>query len=534
MKETPLSPEHGRRTNVAQAKLVPATKIGGSASGGEKRSSYGPSLLHSPGRLLEPLLNEISRPGRRAFLLPALDVPAVAPERLLPAEMIRQEPAPLPEVSERDLVKHFMRLAHLNFSVETNFYPLGSCTMKHNPKVNEEIAALSGFSRVQPYTPEEGTQGLLRLLFDLEQLMREILGMDAVTLQPAAGAHGELTALFMAKAYHESKGHPRHKVVVPDSAHGTNPASASLCGFEVVEIVSTNRGRTSLKALASAVDQDTAVFMMTNPNTLGLFEEEVLEIAQLVHEKGGLMYLDGANMNALLGLYRPGDIGFDMVHVNIHKTFSIPHGSGGPGGGPVGVKAHLKPFLPGPVVVEQGEKYSLVSPGPSSIGRIRSFFGNTGALVRAHAYIRALGKEGLRQVAEGAILNANYLKSLLKGIYPIPVDEPCMHEFVASASELKNGCGVKAMDIAKRLLDYGFYAPTICFPLIVPEALMIEPSETESREVLEAFADALAAIAQEAKANPGRVQGAPHRMPVTRLDEVLAAREPNLRWKTGA
>ncbi len=489
-----------------------------------------PSTPHSPGRLLEPLLVEIGRPGRRAFTLPPLDVPAVAPEKLLPVEYLRQDPAPLPEVSERDLVKHYLRLAHLNFSGETNFYPLGSCTMKYNPKVNEEIAGLTGFSKVHPYAPEEGIQGTLRLLYELEQLFKEILGMEAVTLQPAAGAHGELTALLMAKAYHASQGNRRTKVVVPDSAHGTNPASASLCGFEVVEIPSTPRGRTSLKTLASKIDEDLAVFMMTHPNTLGLFEEEVLEIAHLVHERGGLMYLDGANMNALLGLYRPGDLGFDMVHVNIHKTFSIPHGSGGPGGGPVGVQGPLRPFLPGPIVVRNQEKYRLASPGSSSIGRVRSFFGNTGALVRAHAYIRALGGEGLRQVAEGAILNANYLKALLKGVYPIPVDEPCMHEFVASADELKSRYGVKAMDIAKRLLDYGFYAPTICFPLIVPEALMIEPSETESPEVLEAFANALIAIAQEAKTNPGKVQGAPHRMPVTRLDEVLAAREPNLRW----
>ncbi len=487
---------------------------------------------HSPGRLLEPLLSELHRPGRRAFLLPPLDVPSVPLEGIVPPGLIRREPAPLPEVSERDLVKHFMRLAHLNFSGETNFYPLGSCTMKYNPKVNEEIAALAGFSKVHPYAPEEGSQGILRLLHELEQMFKEILGMDAVTLQPAAGAHGELTALLMARAYHEKRGRPRHKVVVPDSAHGTNPASAALCGFEVVEAASTARGRASLEALKSAIDEDVAVFMMTNPNTLGLFEEEVLEIEKLVHAKGGLMYLDGANLNALLGLYRPGDIGFDMVHVNIHKTFSIPHGSGGPGGGPVGVKAALKPFLPGPVIVGREGSFSLASPGPDSIGRVRSFFGNVGALVRCYAYVKVLGKEGLKQAAEGAILNANYLKALLRGHFPIPVDEPCMHEFVASAKALKAECGIKAMDIAKRLLDYGFYAPTICFPLIVEEALMIEPTETESREVLEQFAEALIAIAQESKVNPGRVRGAPHRMPVTRLDEVSAAREPNVRWQS--
>ena len=488
------------------------------------------SPKHSPGRLLEPLLIDLSRPGRRAFHLPRLDVPARQTQELLPSEWIRRQPAPLPEISERDLVKHFMRLAHLNFSAETNFYPLGSCTMKYNPKVNEEIANLTGFARVHPYTPEEGAQGILRLLYELEQLFEEILGMDAVTLQPAAGAHGELTALLMARAFHESKGSRRNKVVIPDSAHGTNPASASLCGFEVVEVASTERGRASLKRLTEAVGDDIAVFMMTHPNTLGLFEEEVVEIASLVHRKGGLMYLDGANMNALLGLYRPGDIGFDMVHVNIHKTFSIPHGSGGPGGGPVGIKAALSPFLPGPMVVEKDGRYGLSPVGPASIGRVRTFLGNVGALVRAYAYIRALGKEGLKAVSEGAILNANYLKALVKPEFPIHLDEPCMHEFVASAKELKAATGVRALDVAKRLLDYGFYAPTIYFPLIVEEALMIEPSETESRETLEAFAQALKNIVREAHEYPDKVKAAPHRMPVTRLDEVQAAREPNLRW----
>ena len=485
---------------------------------------------HSPGRLLEPLLKDLGQPGRRAFRLPGLDVPDRPIEKLIPAGAIRKKPAPLPEVSERDLVKHFMRLAHLNFSAETNFYPLGSCTMKYNPKVHEEIAALPGFALVHPYASDEAVQGILKLLVELEGMFREILGMDAVTLQPAAGAHGEFTALLMARAYHEAKGRPRHKVVVPDSAHGTNPASAALCGFEVVEVKSDARGRASVDAIASVMDEDVAVFMMTNPNTLGLFEPEILKIAELVHQKGGLMYLDGANMNALLGLLRPGDMGFDMVHINVHKTFSIPHGSGGPGAGPVGVKAALKPFLPGPMAVESNGRYQLQAGGSHSIGRVRSFIGNTGALVRAYAYLRSLGAEGLRRVAEGAILNANYLKALLKGVFPIPVDEPCMHEFVVSVKELKAKGGVKAMDVAKRLLDYGFYAPTVCFPLIVEEALMIEPSETESRQTLETFAEALKAIVRETGENPGRVRMAPHRMPVTRLDEVTAAREPNLRW----
>ncbi len=493
---------------------------------------------HSPGRVLEPLLSDLSRPGRHGFELPRLDVPSLPAEQLIPGPFLRADPVPLPEVSERDLVKHFMRLAHLNFSAETNFYPLGSCTMKYNPKVHEEIAALAGFSKIHPCAPDAALQGILGLLYELEELLKEILGLDAVTLQPAAGAHGEFTALLMAQAYHRSKGAPRGKVVVPNSAHGTNPASASLAGMEVVEVASTSRGRVSLSALADAVDEEVAIFRLTNPNTLGLFEEESLEIASLVHEKGALMYLDGANLNALLGLYRPGDMGFDMVHVNAHKTFSVPHGSGGPGAGPVGVKAALKPFLPGPVVVRGpgemvGPRYRLAWPGPLSIGRVRSFFGNVGALVRTYAYIRALGKEGLQRVAEGAILNANYLKALVQASFPAAVDEPCMHEFVATAKELKARCGVKALDVAKRLLDYGFYAPTIYFPLIVEEALMIEPTETESRQTLEAFAQALASIAKESEENPQRVQMAPHRMPVTRLDEVTAARQPNVRWKAG-
>ncbi len=485
---------------------------------------------HSPGRILEPLLKDLGQDGRRAFQLPKTDLPAVAPETQIPSDWVRSKPAALPELSERDLVKHFMRLAHLNFSVETNFYPLGSCTMKYNPRVHEEIAGLSGFAQLHPYAPDSLSQGTLQLLFELERMLAEVLGMDAVTLQPAAGAHGEFTALLMARAYHEAQGRPRKKVVVTDSSHGTNPASAALCGFDVVEVKSNARGRVSLESLASVVDHDTAVFMMTNPNTLGLFEEEVMKVTQLVHDKGGLVYMDGANMNALLGQVRPGDMGFDMVHVNIHKTFSIPHGSGGPGGGPVGVKAHLKPFLPAPMVASGSAGYRLESPGPQSIGRVRSFFGNVGALVRAYAYIRSLGTDGLKQVSEGAILNANYLKELLRGIYPIAVDESCMHEFIASAKEMKASQGIKAMDIAKRLLDYGFYAPTICFPLIVEEALMIEPSETESRQTLESFADALAKIKHESEETPERLRTAPHRMPVSRLDEVQAAREPNLRW----
>ncbi|MBI4227636.1 MAG: aminomethyl-transferring glycine dehydrogenase subunit GcvPB [Candidatus Omnitrophica bacterium] len=485
-----------------------------------------------PHRASEPLIFERSVSGRRGFSLPPLDVPMppAGVTAWIPAERLRAAPAALPEVSERELVQHFMKLAHQNFSVETNFYPLGSCTMKYNPRIHEELTALPGFSTAHPYEPDAAVQGTLQLLGELGQWLGDILGMDGVTLQPAAGAHGEFTGLLMARAYHEAQGRSRKKVVVPDSSHGTNPASAALCGYEVVEVRSNARGRVDLAALHRAVDQDTAVFMLTNPNTLGLFEEEILEISRLVHGVGGLMYLDGANMNALLGLFRPGDMGFDITHVNIHKTFSIPHGSGGPGGGPVGVKRHLVPFLPGPLLKKEGQAYRWVEAPPSSIGRVRAFAGNIGAMVRAYLYIKTLGAEGLRHVAEHAILNANYLKARLKTAYTVPVDEPCMHEFVASAVEQKR-LGVKALDIAKRLLDYGCYAPTIYFPLIVEEALMIEPSETESRQALDQFADALLAIAQEAKTNPGQVQMAPHTLPVERLDEVRAAREPNLRWR---
>jgi len=479
----------------------------------------------------EPLIFELGAAGRRGFWLPPLDVPDEPVERWVPREHLRVAPPALPEVGELEVVRHFMRLAHRNFSVETNVYPLGSCTMKYNPKVNEDAAALPGFARAHPYEPDAAVQGLLQLLYELEQLLAEILGMDAVTLQPAAGAHGELTGLLIARAYHTAHGRPRRRVAVTDSSHGTNPASAALCGYEVVEVPSNRRGRVDLDALRRMVDAETAVFMLTNPNTLGLFEDEIVDIAAIVHGVGALMYLDGANMNALLGLYRPGDMGFDITHVNVHKTFSVPHGGGGPGGGPVGVKAPLVPYLPGPRLACDGNAYRWVEASAESIGRVRAFAGNVGALVRAYAYILALGAEGLRRVAEDAILNANYLKARVREQYRIPYDdEPCMHEFVASAVEQKRR-GVKALEIAKRLLDFGCYAPTIYFPLIVEEALMIEPSETESRQALDQFADALLTIAREAATDPRLVQTAPHTMPVARLDEVLAAREPNLRFR---
>ena len=502
---------------------------GMAAPGTHAQSRWQPSLP-APA---EPLIFECSVPGRRGFQLPPLDVPAKPLTAWIPAEQLRTVPAALPEISERELVQHFMRLAHLNFSVETNFYPLGSCTMKYNPRVHEELTALPGFAAAHPYEPDTAVQGLLQLLYELERWFGDILGMAGVTLQPAAGAHGEFTGLLVARAYHQAQGRPRRRVVVPDSSHGTNPASAALCGYEVVEVKSNARGRVDPAALRHVVDQETAVFMLTNPNTLGLFEEEIAEIARIVHEAGALMYLDGANLNALLGLYRPGDLGFDITHVNVHKTFSIPHGSGGPGGGPVGVTRALVPFLPGPRLVLDGETYRWQEAPPQSIGRVRAFAGNVGALIRAYFYIRTLGAEGLRHVAEDAILNANYLKARVKEAYTIPIDEPCMHEFVASAVGQKR-LGVKALDIAKRLLDYGCYAPTIYFPMIVEEALMIEPSETESRQALDRFADALLAIAQEVKTHPGTVQTAPHTLPVKRLDEVRAAREPNLRWKRPA
>ena len=472
----------------------------------------------------EPLLFELSTPGRTAFTLPSLDVPAAT----LPEGYVRAD-LPLPEVSELELVRHFTRLSQLNYCIDTNFYPLGSCTMKYNPKVNEKAASIEGLSQVHPLQPEETLQGSLELMYRLQEALKEIAGFAGVSLQPAAGAHGELTGVLMMRAYHRSRGETqRKKILIPDSAHGTNPASSAMAGLVVVQLPSDKRGNVDLAALKQACDDTVVGLMLTNPNTLGLFEEHVLEVCETVHACGGLMYGDGANLNALLGIARPGDLGFDVMHFNLHKTFSTPHGGGGPGSGPVGVSERLLPFLPGPIVVKEGDRFRLAVPD-KSIGRVRAFFGNYGMFVRAYTYIRMHGPEGLRAVAEHAVLNANYLKALVAPHFPVAVERTCMHEFVVHGDI--SGTDVRALDVAKRLIDYGFHPPTNYFPLIVRDALMIEPTETESKQMLDAFAQALAAIAAEARTNPALLHEAPHTTPVSRLDEVKAARNPVLCYK---
>jgi glycine dehydrogenase subunit 2 len=478
----------------------------------------------------EPLIFERSSPGRVAHSLPACDVPALRPERAVPRRFLRDDIPGFPEVSELDVVRHFTRLSQWNYGIDTGMYPLGSCTMKYNPKVNEEAARLPGFARAHPYLPEALAQGALQLMWELERDLAEISGMARVTLQPAAGAHGELTGIMMIRAYHAARGNPRKKVLVPDSAHGTNPASSAICGYQVVPIKSGPRGTVEPGGVAEAMDEDVAAIMVTNPNTLGLFEEHIEEIARVLHAKGGQVYCDGANMNALLGIARPGDMGIDVIQYNLHKTFSTPHGGGGPGAGPVGVRRHLVPYLPAPTVEKDGGRYRLDFDRPRSIGRVRAFHGNFGILVRAYAYIRSLGPDGLRRISETAILNANYIQHHLKDVYDLPYDRPCKHECVLSDAR-QAPHNVKTLDIAKRLMDYGFHPPTIYFPLIVHGALMIEPTESESRETLDEFIAAMRAIAEEAAASPEAVRGAPHLPKVSRLNEVKAAREPNLRWR---
>jgi glycine dehydrogenase subunit 2 len=473
------------------------------------------------------LLFELSRPGRRGTSLPAADVPAVALEELIPPAFLAAAPPPLPELCEPDVVRHFTNLSTLNMSVDTHFYPLGSCTMKYNSKRNERIAALPGMAHVHPLTPDEAVQGLLRLLFELGEMLAEISGLEAVSLQPAAGAQGELTALMVAAAHYRRLGQKRTQVLIPDSAHGTNPASAAMAGFHSVAVKSTPEGFVDLADLETKLDERTAVFMITNPNTLGLFERQIGPIAARVHDAGGLIYLDGANMNAILGIARPGDFGADMMHFNPHKTFSGPHGGGGPGAGPIAVRRFLEPYLPVPAVVRQGNQFALDYDRPHSIGRVRTFFGQVGVLVRAYCYIRTHGPDGLKAVSENAVLNANYLLARVKEFLPVPHGDRCMHEFVASAQSLKTEKGVTAMDLAKRLLDHGFHAPTVYFPLTVREAMMIEPTETESKETLDAFADTLARIVSEA---PQHLHDAPHCTPISRPDEVKAAKEPVLSW----
>ena len=480
-----------------------------------------------------PLIFERSVPGRRAYRLPEGEPSVRAAEALIPAEHRRLEPPPLPEVSELDVVQHYTTLSQQNFSVDTHFYPLGSCTMKYNPKINERVAALPGFAWVHPLQSNRQVQGLLALLAELEQLLCAITGMHAFTLQPSAGAQGELTGLKLITAYHRRKRRQRGTVLIPDSAHGTNPASVALCGLQVVQVRSGRDGLVDLQDLKAKLTRDVAGLMLTNPNTLGLFEREIKTIAAMLHEHDALVYMDGAKMNALLGIARPGDMGVDVLQLNLHKTFSTPHGGGGPGAGPVGVSQALEPFLPVPRLRRTGRRLAWTERSPHAIGRVHGFFGNVGVLVRAYTYIRTLGREGLRRTGERAILNANYLRARLAPVFPTPFDGEPMHEFVATLKPLK-AYGVTAWDVAKRLLDYGFYAPTVYFPLIVDEAFMIEPTETASKETLEAFAAAMLKIAEEARTDPERVRRAPERMVVQRLDEVKAAREPNVRWRPGA
>jgi glycine dehydrogenase subunit 2 len=468
------------------------------------------------------LLFDLSRPGRRSALLPACDVP-MTPINSLPEEHRNAEFLPLPELAEIDVVRHYINLSTQNMSVDTNFYPLGSCTMKYNPKRNERLASLPGFLSLHPYQQDASIQGMLELLWHLQEMLAEIAGLDAVSLQPAAGAHGEFTALLVAAAYLRDQGSDRKVILVPDSAHGTNPASAALAGFEIKQVKSDARGLVDWDDLSAKLGPTTAVFMITNPNTLGLFDSQIGEISQRVHEAGGLMYLDGANMNAILGRTRPGDFGIDMMHYNPHKTFSGPHGGGGPGAGPIAVRDFLAPYLPSPMVMRKGDAFALDFDRPCSIGRVRSFFGNTGVLVRAYSYIRTYGPQGLRQVAEQAVLNANYLLHLVKDFLPVPQGTRCMHEFVASLKDLHKERGIRTMDVAKRLLDFGYHAPTVYFPLVVAEALMIEPTETESKETLEAFAETLRKILDEPA---DFLAQAPHSLPTSRPDEVKAARQP--------
>jgi len=477
------------------------------------------------------LIFELSRPGRTACSLPECDVPEAELSDLIPEELLRACPPDLPEVSEVDLVRHYTQLSQRNYGVDAGFYPLGSCTMKYNPKVNEDMADLCGFVNVHPYQDERTVQGCLELIWKTDRLLSEITGMSRFTFQPAAGAHGEMTGLMIMKAWHESRGdHARTKIIIPDSAHGTNPASAAIAGFDVIEIKSDENGLVSPEELKKVVNHETAGLMLTNPNTLVLFERHILEIADIVHDAGGLLYYDGANMNAIMGIARPGDMGFDVVHLNLHKTFSTPHGGGGPGAGPVGVAEKLVPFLPVPVVEYTAGSYHADYNRPLSIGRVKSFYGNFTVAVKAYAYILSMGAKGLRLASETAVLNANYILAKLRDVYHLPYNRPCMHEVVFSGEKQKKR-GVSTLDIAKRLLDYGFHPPTIYFPLIVKEALMIEPTETESKETLDAFIQAMLDIAREAETDPDLVKGAPYATVVSRLDEAMAARQPVIKYQ---
>ncbi|MFT8319444.1 MAG: aminomethyl-transferring glycine dehydrogenase subunit GcvPB [Bacillus sp. (in: firmicutes)] len=481
----------------------------------------------------QALIFESSTPGRIGYSLPEMDIPEVELSDLLPIDYVRKTNPELPEASELDIMRHYTALSKRNHGLDSGFYPLGSCTMKYNPKMNENVARFSGFAHIHPLQDESSIQGALELMYDLQQHLVEITGMDEVTLQPAAGAHGEWTGLMMIRAFHEANGDSnRTKVIVPDSAHGTNPASATVAGFETITVKSNENGLVDLEDLKRVVGDDTAALMLTNPNTLGLFEENILEMADIVHNAGGKLYYDGANLNAVLSKARPGDMGFDVVHLNLHKTFTGPHGGGGPGSGPVGVKADLIPFLPKPIITKAGEEYVFDYNRPQSIGRVKPFYGNFGINVRAYTYIRSMGPDGLKAVTENAVLNANYMMRRLAAFYDLPFDRHCKHEFVLSGRRQKK-LGVRTLDIAKRLLDFGYHPPTIYFPLNVEECIMIEPTETESKETLDQFIDAMIQIAKEAEDTPEVVQEAPHTTIIGRLDETLAARKPVLRYVKG-
>ena len=492
----------------------------------------------------EGLVFEKSAPGKKAYKLPPLDVPEVDAEALL-GDAHRKTPGMLPELSEIEIIRHFTRLSTWNYAIDLGMYPLGSCTMKYNPRVNEFVARIEGLAEAHPYRPESLAQGVLEIIDLLQRCLIEITGMDAITLQPAAGAHGEFTGILLVRAWHESKGNPRRKVLIPDSAHGTNPATAAICGYQVENLKSNAMGGIDLEALERQVDEDTAALMLTNPSTLGVFENEIHRIADILHAKGALLYMDGANMNALVGKVRPGDFGVDVMHLNLHKTFSTPHGGGGPGSGPVACRKFLAPFLPTPVLVRTAANWDQGTgirdqklsselhweyDRPQSVGRVRAFYGNTGMFIRALAYILANGPDGLRQTTEDAVLNANYIRKNLEDLYELPYQTPSMHEVVFS-DKRQAAKGVKTGDIAKRLIDYGFHPYTVSFPLIVHGALMIEPTESESLEELDQFIDAMRSIAQEIEQTPELVKSAPHSTRVSRLDEVQAARKPVLRWR---
>lgn len=472
-------------------------------------------------------------PGRKGYTLPANDV-KIKLENCIPTEFTRKEDARLPEVSELDIMRHFLELAQMNYCIETGFYPLGSCTMKYNPKINETLARNPSFNDLHPFQDEASVQGALEILFELQNALAEISGFSQVTLQPVAGAHGEFTGLKVIKAYHNAKGNTdKKKIILPDSAHGTNPASVVLAGFEVVEIKSNDKGLVDIDDLRAHVDENTAGFMLTNPNTLGLFETQVEEISKIIHSVDGLMYMDGANFNAMLGIIKPGEMGFDIMHYNLHKTFATPHGGGGPGSGPIGVRDDLAKFLPVPVIIKSENQYLLdYDHEETSLGKVHSFFGNFLVNLRAYIYIKMLGKKGLRRISKNALINANYLQKQLGGYYDIPhKDQFCMHEFVASGVWQKEKYGINTLDIAKRILDKGFHAPTIYFPLIVPEAMMIEPTETESMETLDEFIKSMIEIAKECEEHPELLTKAPQNTPVKRVDDTLAVRKLNVKYE---